>query len=673
MAKPPTTEIAVRPPVQPPTLRDTPAGKAVVWSASKWWQHRLRLVPVNTAAAAIASAGLVHYAPPEVAGWSLAATTAVAAGGAVWHRVWRRRDGRALNGTQSAYVAASGLSLLGYETASTAMDPYTAPMMWTWGTLATAASLCWWMRGSAIPEPEKEEAAEPETAKERAVAPPAPAEIWVKRIGCAGGPIPASILKDVEPLAAADGTDNGQTGIIVLNSDGGAVKHTPSDVAPQLLKIATAFKMDPSNVAVEPWTPNEVRLLMFRRNPLTDTVIWPGPGKPGTYTHPAGKTPTGKWAEQQLFAPGWGALHELGVGSTGSGKSRTARLRLAMARHTCDANNDPVVASWLLDPHQGSSFAGWRDRVDVFARNDEQILIAIAALIAEKDRRLGILATSRREVLRPSPDTPLINAVLDESHGFFTRNPQAGPLVSQLVGEGRKVLIRINAYTLYPVMEKLGGDVSIRDGLLTTATIHRTGNAYSGMIVANGKQIGDPGALPRLWPDGTSAAGVAYLLGGTADHSVMIRGAVGGEAVEDDSDDAPLFDEAWFMDGITVRTEAGLLVAAEYDRPPHNDDATAAEDDVGTEPDPARPWAQVLANATPAPGMSTFAKARMFLTELGAPASTGQIAAGIGEKLNTVSQAMSRGVERGDAVDLEEHGMWCLPEHAGLVTAGAAR
>lgn len=671
-----TRDVAVRAQPPPPTkLRDTPAGRAAVWAGRTWWHHKLRLMPLSVAAVGLAGAGMLHQAGPTVAGFLDIGAASVATGAIVGHRVWRRRNDRALNGPQTAYIAACSLSLGVFETEAVVGQPFTGAGMAAYGVVAAGASVAWWLRGLAAPDFDAQPQDQQRDSTEQKPAVLRTGDIWAKRIGCPSGPVQNSTLTKIEPLLDAGGNDNGETGIITLNADGGPIRHSAADVTPQLPKIAVGFDVKPANVAIEPIGPSKLRLMLFKRNPLTDPVLWVGPGTPGTYSHPAGMTPTGSWTHHPLVLPGWGAVHELIVGSTGSGKSRTARLRLAMARHTLNKRGEQCTASWLLDPHEGSSFAGWRDRVDAFARGDHQILAALAAAVVEKNRRLKVLSASGREVLRPSPDMPHIRILIDEFPAFILRCPQAVQLVSELVAEGRKVLIGLTVLTQYPTADKLGGDVSIRDGLLTTATVHRTGNQFSGMIVANGKQIGDPGALPLVWADGSSAAGVAYHLGAASDHSVMIRAAVGGldtsksDWEDDDIPTGPPYDEAWYLEGHTIRTEAGLVLAKwleENPEPPSSEESA--------EPDRQQPWNAVLAKIPQQAGSTMWDKIELFLSNLGEEAGTGQICRGIGEdpdkKLAAVSQACSRAVDGGKLIKTDR-GMWVLPQHAGLV--GASR
>lgn len=675
----PAKDVAVRSPTAPVKIRDTAGGKAAIWAGRTWWTHKLRLMPLSVAAVGIASAGILHAATPEVAGWinatGAAVAVGIAAGGTAGYGELRRRNGNALNGKQITYIAGCGMYLTGFELHATLAKPYTPTVLATYAAATGIATVCWWLRGLATTEPEEQPTPQPEATEGQV--PAGPGKIWAKRIGCAAGPVQNSTLAGLEPLLDADGKDNGATGIITLNADGGPVRHTVADITPQLEKVATGLDIHPSRLAIEPISASRARLMMFNRNPLTDPVLWRGPGDPGTYRHPAGMTPTGKWTYHSLIQPGWGAVHELIVGSTGSGKSRTARLRLAMARHTFNKRGHACAATWLLDPHQGSSFSGWSSRVDVLARSDEEILVALAALVAEKNRRLKILAKSGREVLAPTPNLPHIRVVIDEFPAFINRCPQAAPMVAELVAEGRKVLIGLTVLTQYPTADKLGGDMSIRDGLLTTATVHRTGNQFTGMIVANGKQIGDPGALPRLWADGTSAAGVAYHLGGDSDHSVMMRAAVGGidNTVwdwEDDEDQPPPtpYDESWYLNGITVRTESGLLLMAAIADGSAFVTAEEARDEASN---PESPWSETLAKATVPTGGTMWGKIELYLSELGEEASTTQICKGIGEdvdkKLAAVSQACSRAVEQKKLIKTDR-GVWVLPQHAGLVGAG---
>lgn len=676
-AQAPTKEVSVRSPTKAPVkISDTVGGKAAIWAGRNWWRHKLRLMPLSVAAVGIASAGMLHAATPEIAGWVDAGGIAVAATAAAGYGEMRRRNDNALNGKQITYIAACGMYLAGFELHATLAEPYTPTALATYGAATGIATVCWWLRGLvAAPDGALTAVQEP---GEGEPAPPSLMKIWTNRIGCSAGPIQNSTLAHLEPMLDSEGGDNGVTGVITLNADGGPIRHTAADVTPQLPKIATALDVHPSRVAVEPVSQSKVRLMLFKRNPLTDPVLWPGPGKPGTYKHPAGMTPTGKWTSHPLILPNWGAVHELIVGSTGSGKSRTARLRLAMARHTFNKHNQPCAATWLLDPHQGSSYSGWRDRIDVLALSDEEILVALAAAVAEKKRRMKILAASGREVLRPTSDMPHIRLLIDEYPAFIARCPQAAPLVAELVAEGRKVLIGLTVLTQYPTADKLGGDMSIRDGLLTTATVHRTGNQFTGMIVANGKQIGDPGALPLLWADGSSAAGVAYHLGTDSDHSVMMRAAVGGlDAThwdwEDDEDQAPPtpYDETWYCDGVTVRTESGLLLMSAI----ADGSAFVTPDEAKDEAsNPDKPWSETLAKTAVPASATRWEKIELYLSDLGEEATTGQICRGISEdpdkKLGAVSQECSRAVDAGK-LRKTDHGTWVLPQHAGLV--GASR
>jgi hypothetical protein len=142
---------------------------------------------------------------------------------------------------------------------------------------------------------------------------------------------------------------------------------------------------------------------------------------------------------------------------------------------------------------------------------------------------------------------------------------------------------------------------------------------------------------------------------------------------ESDEDQAPPtpYDEAWYCDGVTVRTESGLLLMAAIADGSAFITGEEAKDEASN---PERPWSGTLAKATMPTAGTMWDKIELFLSDFGEEASTGQICKAIGadpdKKLAAVSQTCSRAVDQGK-LRKTDRGMWVLPQHAGLV--GASR
>lgn len=639
----PTKDVAVRSPTRTPAkLSDTTGGKAVIWAGQKWWQHKLRLMPLSVAAVGIAGAGVLHTTGPAIAGFADIAAATMATGAIVGHRVWRKRNDRALNGKQTAYIASCTGFLGLFETDAIVGNPFNAHGIAVYGTATAAASIAWWLRGAAAPETAEDVRGQDDEEQAVQDDQATPDKIWAVRIGANGGALPGSALTGVGELVDTHGSPNGWSATLTLNPGHKVITLKTSDVGVQMEKISEAFDTPPANIAITPRGGGRLDVKMFERHPLMRVIRLPKEiNRDKPWVQPMGLTITDEWVPHQLFDPDYGTWHGTYIGSTGSGKSETICTSMDAESRITTPDGDPLVAHVLLDPHGGVSFPGWNERADLVAHDYDEIIAVFDMLHKRKQKRLAAMARYGWKVWRPSPEDPIISVKFDEFATVIQKRQALLPLAKEAAGEWRKVGMALAVGVRYPGAENFGGDMDLRDGLMGYTWLGRTGNRFSGMIVSAGRSIGDPALIPTHFADGKTTGGLGFWLGSTADASVMMRAAL--------SDPEDLARRRF--------GRAGLSVPDVQDP---RQDATPTD---GTSPS----W------TTSAPeGATIWDKIELYLTDLGEEATTSQICKAIGaddKKAGAVSQTCSRAVEQKKLIK-SGHGVWILPQHARLVGAG---
>lgn len=269
------------------------------------------------------------------------------------------------------------------------------------------------------------------------------------------------------------------------------------------------------------------RLLVIDRNPLHEVLPWPGPSlDPATGACQIGLYADGQPALFRFFLPGWGPLSSLIAGSTGSGKSRLVELLLGEAMHS------GLIVPWLIDPQGGQSLPRWIDYVDWCALDIDEarrMLRAAVRIKRGRQRRLSRVEwtdeTGRvlrgKETFEPSPDMPELAVFIEEAHRVLA-DTECAEIVQEIAQEGRKTGVSVTLVTQYPSVEQLGNSMVIRGEVASgNVIVFRTGSRLAGAMAFNGALPVEPHKLPRVWPNGGSAAGVGFTADDLAPRVMM--------------------------------------------------------------------------------------------------------------------------------------------------------
>lgn len=364
----------------------------------------------------------------------------------------------------------------------------------------------------AVPQPEPETAEAPtEEEQLRGYV----TERWA-RVSGPGAPLPGTVLEDIRR------TVGGWAAVIVAGET--------SDLDPDkwgsdkaIGMVARAFSVGTNAVSItaDPDDANRAHILVQKVSPLSVTRAWDGAGiDVATGRAYTATLDDGERIAHEFWRPGWGSVMELIAGCTGSGKSEYLNLLLALERLS------GRVVSWVGDPQMGQSLGDVRDGVDWFAPTSEEILtmlrVAVQVMLArnltitrmrERDEQGRERRVKYREV---ASDFPLLSITIDEAH-LPMGDPDLGneivKLLALLSKSGRKCNVKLRLITQSPLLSELKNSVlrgQLSSGLVT---VFRTAGKLDGTAAWPGKMPADPGALPAVWPDGSTAAGVMYQSG----------------------------------------------------------------------------------------------------------------------------------------------------------------
>lgn len=570
------------------------ARKSVRWG----WTHRRGAAPLY-AACTLAALGSLLAAAQGGAG--TAAVLSGLAGCGVWQRLHGRRRGKPSR-RRAALVWALWAAASAWLTA-TAAHGLRPPMPGLLLVLTLAAGVPWWWHHRIRATPGIEDWQ----------------QVWDERVAAQGGALPGSRLTDRAPL------DVGWEATIELPP--GKLTTTAAVAATE--RIASAYNLPVSSAVVEPTGTGDAsraRLMMLERNPLEQLQPWAGPGlfDLALGVVPVGVYPDGQVAYYRFWRPESGAVHSLVAGTTGAGKSRFVEMLLACERHS-----GGLVCSWVCDPQGGQSLPDWIDHVDYPERTAEGGVRMLRRAVAVMYQRNAYLAqvewTDERGRARkgkahfePTPEMPLLSITIEEAHAVLAI-PEARKLAEDIAKMGRKCGVSLRLVVQVPLLDQLGNSMTLRDGVAGgNVVVFRTANRLSGQVAFNGTLPVDPSQLPRQFPDGSSTAGLGYILG-ASDRQAIMRSYCDLDPFH------------WATAGDTVRLDA----------PPA--------------PEP-------VAEATPAASGTDAIVA--FLREHG-DAHTGVIADAVDMPRGTVSTTLTRLKDRG-LVQQVRHGVWAAttPEAA---------
>lgn len=436
--------------------------------------------------------------------------------------------------------------------AYTGVDPDTDGGRVAWTSLVLLWILpaaTWWRRlrrlrsarPAAAPEPDGDIPVDPDEAQTR--------KVWetivaVRKGAVIGSEMNGNEATPVRALRAGKLVDTfledwhtvkGGWGATIVGPDG---VYTSDMFMAARGAIASAFRMRTPMVTVIPDSEDENRALVLaqRTSPITDTARWAGPDSIDVEqgTAPIALYADGTVALYEIYRPGWGSPHVGVFGTTGAGKSECLNTLFVIDRWASyidsTATRQGMVASFLIDPQQGQSFAPFLDDLagPVAATLDEAKIL-VQALTNEMLRRNRYLAREaqtwdeRRRKWRkgrkwwdPRTDGPILTLTIDEAHAFLadrdfcTMLTAAGRMWRKCGGQ-----VRIATHT--PLLADLGGSMALRD-MLTGGfvAVFRTANSLSGPVAFNGRLPVDPRTIP-------AEPGSCYILSGLQPKPMLAR------------------------------------------------------------------------------------------------------------------------------------------------------
>ncbi|MCX5584265.1 hypothetical protein [Streptomyces erythrochromogenes] len=599
----------------------------------------------------LALAGSALSVPAD--GWktAVAATVTSTVVTAAWGR-WNVRIGkkrlRKRLPTRSDFIAgtsavATGGGLLTAMAATGGLQIGDSPypgLLLAWGL---GHGIYWWRRGKRTAAPTVSDLGEQMKA-------------WQDKVASADGSLPGSKLVDVVT------TDYGWTGVVIVKKGNwrravAAVNDIAGDIdkPEEMIQIEKAIGQSARRAIIA----------VFDRNPLQDTLDFPGPQILDTKT---GRAQVGIFYDgepvQYAFWKPSGPVHSVIYGATDGGKSRFLDMLLGTERHN-------GIVSWVCDPQGGQSLPRWREAVDWYedtALGGLAMLHEVRKIMYERSARYSMMPfvdhkgrtlRGRDHFVVGDPD-PLISVTIDEAHRVL--NLQGAPaLVLELIQMARKCGIKIRLVFQGPKSNMYGNSpesTDIREQAQSGNTVmFRTASSLTDSIGLPGWDI-NPSQLPMYWPDKTSTAGLGYLKG-PDNRQAMMRAFF-------DRDPAH-----WATTGTTPTLEAsaaactGKAYTERLDRLAARlrGEAVVLPDDPATQAaaagDPIAAATAAIEAEAPAGSDDTIAA---YLLQRGRPVGRNTIAQETGLTVSAVKNALSRLKKAGRAVDVDR-GVWAHPQH----------
>lgn len=620
------------------------------------YRTRRVMAPVY-ATTTLAAGGSLLSLPAD--GWKTALAATVTT--AVMTAAWGRWDGRVLPKAKRLrkrlparrdFIAAmsattTGGSLLTAMAATGGVQIGDSPfpgLLLAWGL---SHGIYWWRRGKRTAAPAVSDLG-------------AQMQAWQDNVACPDGSLPGSKLVDVVT------TDYGWTGVIVTKKGNwrravSAVNDIAADLdkPEEMLQIEKAIGKSARRAIIA----------VFDRNPLQDTLDFPGPQilDTGTGRARVGIFYDGEPAQYAFWKPS-GPVHTVIYGATDGGKSRFLDMLLGTERHN-------GIVSFVCDPQGGQSLPRWREAVDWYedtALGGLAMLHEVRNIMYERSARYSMMEWTdhkgrklrgRDHFVVGDPD-PLISVTIDEAHRVL--NLTGGPaLVLELIQMARKCGIKIRLVFQGPKANMFGSgpeSTDIREQAQSGNTVmFRTASTLTDSIGLPGWDV-NPSQLPMYWPDKTSTAGLGYIKG-PDNRQAMMRAFF-------DRDPAH-----WATTGTTPTIEAsaaactGKAYTERLDRL-----AARLRGETAPLPDDAIPTTTTFSNVDPVAAATAAIEAEApagsddkvaaYLAEHARPVGRNTIAQETGLTLSAVKNALTRLKKTGRAIDVGR-GVWAHPDHAG--------
>lgn len=153
----------------------------------------------------------------------------------------------------------------------------------------------------------------------------------------------------------------------------------------------------------------------------------------------------------KLFKKGFGALHMLIGGMTGSGKSGLLNLLWGWLSLCTD------VVQWGVDLKGGVELGPWRKCFDWVVDTRDGAIQMFTALNVEMDRRLRVMAERGIRVWEPTAEDPVIAVSVDECASVLgDANGKELKLFEEVARKGRAAGVILILATQYPTLEAVG-------------------------------------------------------------------------------------------------------------------------------------------------------------------------------------------------------------------------
>lgn len=501
------------------------------------WRNRHRLAPAGLVLA-VAAAGAGMAQVDGGANLTLLAAGLAAAGVNIGPgRRWvRARLDRCIERRYAALIGATATGLISYAAAYGPLATLGPARLPTVTAVAGGLLAVPWWRHHPLPRPKAP--GDPAAVGPGLEQMEDPIEVWNTYVGNPGGVLPGSYLAHV------DRTLYGWEGLAGLVRG----KQTYPAAIGQSDLLHSAYDAEIGTMSFEAPPSRKsawLKISYFKDNPLRTPVDWPGPHlfDATTGRAPIGVYPALDWVTYEMWRAGFGPVHDLFAGDSGSGKSRLIDLLLGYERHArCPVTGRKLVCSVVLDPQMGQSLPEWVGQVAAYARGmDEciQLLYAVYdAMLARNDYmskmrwidEKGRTRTGRSLWAPPIghiPDgldeaPPLLSLTIEEAPQLLAVD-EARALIDSIVVMFRKCGGKVRIVTQSALLDEL------RSNLLRKEI--RGGNVWAGRTserlaasaaFADATEVsGDPSTLPKTFDDGTTTAGLGYVSGGVTRSALM--------------------------------------------------------------------------------------------------------------------------------------------------------
>lgn len=329
------------------------------------------------------------------------------------------------------------------------------------------------------------------------------------------GTLRDSTLLDPAEIFDLSGVQNGMSWTI----DGGAKRWPIKDILAADDAVKGLFDRDfvDSLVFMEPsprGRKTQARLIILDRNPFMQDIVWREPVLDmSTGLLPLSLYPDGSgWANYVWFKPGWGAVHDLVAGTTGSGKS-------GVSRHLARESMGAGIPTLLFDPHKGASLGRKATaKMTKAFLTERDIYLGFRGVEAMIEAQMEKLAEVGEEEFGPAFGYMPVHIIVEEATLPLV-NAYINAIVKRLAQEGRKIYFKLTVVLQVPSVDNLGeAGLAIREQLAGGNTIMlRCSQGLTGRMAYQGDLPVSPWSLPSYFDleQQKPTTGLGYVLSGS--------------------------------------------------------------------------------------------------------------------------------------------------------------